>query len=419
MCPLVKDGFTRQDWPEGLKKFITKAHELGLDRNISDHLGKADLEKDIKIGMNQKKVKETASLSLLIHDICQEKNVTHILDLGCGQGYLSSVLAYQFGYSVVGWDCDPLQTSGGHQRATRIADLYNRRGKTITGSLEFITNTVKIDNDIDAIFEIVFDQFPQFREKTWLVCGLHCCGNLSPTMINAFCNNKSLPNIAALVNLGCCYQLLTEKGACDFTDDRGRNSFDTRFGFPMSHCLQDTKLGFNARITACQAPKKWGNEAFQKEGEESLRRLYYRSVLERLIKDYNIHLPVVSDYEAISATQSGERAIKKLGVKDCESPLTYTKAALARLAAPNSWETLENASELTDAVIIATFSWHQSSYDDIASIWALRCLFSDVIESLILVDRCIAIRECGLDVDLVAICDPSDSPRNMAIVVKR
>ncbi|MEI8027775.1 MAG: methyltransferase, partial [Pseudomonadota bacterium] len=133
LCSAVKDGTIKDNWPDSLKSYVSRVHALGLDRNVkADYsLHENKLEKDIMIGMNVKKVKETAQLSKLIHDICSNNNITHILDLGCGQGYLSTVLAFQFKYSVIGWDADPHQTSGATQRAKRIANLLSLHGHQI------------------------------------------------------------------------------------------------------------------------------------------------------------------------------------------------------------------------------------------------------------------------------------------------
>lgn len=257
-------------------------------------------------------------------------------------------------------------------------------------------------------------------------------------MISAFCDeNKSMTKkmdyeVVSLVNLGCCYHLLTEKGGQDWTD-RGTIIDDTQqvdkipsanglednteidktfFGFPMSQFLRNSNLGLHNRMVACQAPKQWQADIPSKanSGLESIRRLHYRSVLEKIMKEFNIHPPYVSSYDALKATSTGERAIKKLGVKDCTDPITYTHAALKRLGC-----TVPD--QLTEGTIRGTFEWYSNAKEQIAEVWALRCMLGDVIESLILVDRCLKVEESGFEVDLVSICEPGDSPRNMAVTI--
>jgi 2-polyprenyl-3-methyl-5-hydroxy-6-metoxy-1,4-benzoquinol methylase len=176
ICNVVRDGAIQAAWPESLKEYVSKVHSLGLNRHVQDYycLHNIKLEKDIMIGMNTKKVKETSQLSKLIHDICTKNNVTHILDLGCGQGYLSTVLAFQFKYNVFGWDADPHQTSGAIQRAKRIAHLLKLRGHDIPDGylcmrfhsffscLEFMTERIEWD-DMNSIFTKLFLVYPEAK----------------------------------------------------------------------------------------------------------------------------------------------------------------------------------------------------------------------------------------------------------------
>ena len=143
--------------------------------------------------------------------------------------------------------------------------------------------------------------------------------------------------------------------------------------------------------------------------KDSLRRLYYRSVLQRLIRDNDIIVPTQSHSDALTSSK-GEVAIKKMGVEACSNPVTYTCAAFQRLGVQQ---------ELSEGTILATFDWHQAAQEQIAVIWTLRTLLSNVIESLILLDRCLYVEELGYPVQLISMVDPAISPRNMAIIVTK
>ncbi|KAJ3352796.1 hypothetical protein HDU91_005967, partial [Kappamyces sp. JEL0680] len=365
-------------------------------------------------------------------------------------GYLSTVLAYQYGYHVVGIDADPRQTSRAEQRGRRIANLlqyHNQIRDGGLGRLEYITSQISIQHGMNHLFELVFSSFPELREGKWLVCGLHCCGDLSPTMIRAFCDYDR-DNVKALVSLGCCYHVLTEKtlikryrdkivdkfglyaalaedkpdalptdafrsavlerdgqpGASDGT------SLGLEFGYPMSTVLRDFPMGFNNRVAACQALKRWGTD--KTDLSDSLKRLYYRSVLQKLMQDCGIIPPTCTQEEALATQDWGERCIKKLGAKDCANPVSYTRAALKRLGCEQD----QRVSHLTDATIQATFEWYSYARSQVATVWTLRCLLSDALESLLLVDRCLAVQEAGFSVELLPICEVADSPRNMALI---
>jgi hypothetical protein len=214
------------------------------------------------------------------------------------------------------------------------------------------------------------------------------CGNLSPAMISSFFRHSELEQVVGLVNLGCCYQLLTEK---EQSDSEGT------FGFPMSEFLSGKILGLNSLMVACQAPKRWANHI--DDLQDSLKRLYYRSCLEKLIVDQGFPRPNPSS-----------KSVKKLGVQECIDPITYTRAAFSRLGYQHY---------IPDGTILGTFDWHSSAQSEIAVLWTLRTLMAESIESILLLDRLLYTLEEGCHSTLIPICDPIQSPRNMALVSLR
>ncbi|KAJ3322226.1 hypothetical protein HDV06_003286 [Boothiomyces sp. JEL0866] len=394
LCGIVAKGNVNSAWPDSLKKFIHNANNLGLKRFPTNDLKLCQLDKEVEIGMKQKKIAEVKSTAVYIDEICARKQVTHILDFGAGQGYLSSVLAYQYGYNVIAVDSDILQTSGGEQRAKRILNLYSLHQKSVKGLLRFMTGKISIGDGFDAIFEKVESNFPDVANKKWIICGLHTCGNLAVTMLNGFKEYKR-SNVVGLVNLGCCYQLLTES----------TNENDL-VGFPLSNVMKSYRLGLHNRMVACQASQRWEDYSAIKE---SLKRLFYRSVLQKLLVDHNITTCGQTQSDALKSS-GGEVAIKKLGTQACANPIAYTKAALERLGSQH---------KLEDGLVLGTFEWYASIHNQIAAIWTLRTMLANVIESLILTDRCIYMKESNFHVELIAMADPDVSPRNMAIIVTK
>ena len=428
----MASGWVSEEWPSTLQEYIQQSRSIGLDRAPNDESYQTIL-KDITIGMNVKKVQETRRLGGEIDRIAKELGATHILDLGCGQGYLSTVLSYQYGYTVVGMDGDPHQTSGAEQRAQRIERMLKFRFPIMNlGALSFITSKITNAHNLYDLLDLVFQTFPEMKSGKWLLCGLHCCGDLSPTMIRAFLNYKP-DNVLCLVSLGCCYHSLTERPCSDlrgkidpFGLDLSLYGLDllsekeeriksqdiddsTIYGYPMSQKCKDFPLGFQNRVAACQALDRWGTD--KTDLSDSFRRLFYRSVLQRLLRDNGI----IPQSDALATRGKGERAIKKLGVRDCENPIKYTRAALKRLGCDHD----ERASSLTDEAITAAFAYYGHARKEIATIWTLRCLLSDVLESFILLDRMEAIEEAGFNVGLFVIAHMKDSPRNMALVLTR
>lgn len=393
-------GESSIDLNDKVKRFFKGCHQLQLPRDCI--IESTKLSKDIKLGMNAKKVVEVENLATKIDEICKRDGISHILDLGCGQGYLSSALAYHYNYNVVGYDQDICQTTGAAQRSKRIYNLLGHRKIKVTGSLEFITEKMTIKDNYETVFNVIFNSYPHLENKRWLICGLHCCGDLSSTMIRSFQNHLSCKyqkaSVAALVSLGCCYQMLTEKCV------ENRNP-QTKNGFPLSTAASSLYLGLNTRMVACQATKRWSVDF--EDFAESIRRLYYRACLEKLLKDQGIKTPTMDIANALLPNASGERGIKKLSVTEYSDPILYTTAALKRLGSTKS---------IPDGTILATFDWHQSSIKEIQAIWTCRTLLGDVVESLILIDRYLFLKENGMHAEICSIVDPSISPRNMAII---
>jgi hypothetical protein len=397
---IVSAGTVKEEWPLSLKEFIKEAHSLPIERTCL--VEPISVLKDICIGMNDKKVKETSLISKVVDRVCRETKSNYIIDFGCGQGYLSSVLAYQFGYHVIGIDGDIKQVIGGEQRAKRILDLLKLHGHDVHGSLRFISKTIEWKDGLDAVLELIEAEYPDVLGQQWIVCGLHTCGDLASTMIKGIVKSKK-SSINGLVSIGCCYQLLTEHNS-DGTSQHDRIS---PVGFPLSESVNPYHLGLHSRMVGCSASQRWVSDSEQVK--ESLRRLYYRSVLQRLLHDEHIIPPAQSQEEAL-VSNHGERAIKKMGKAACKDPITYTKAALDRLGCDRA---------IPDGTVLATFEWYGFAKKQIAVIWTLRALLGDPIESLILLDRFMYTREQGFESQLVSVINPKDSPRNMALIVKR
>lgn len=221
--------------------------------------------------MNAKKAQEIKSIASKVDALGQSIGVTHILDIGGGQGYLSSVLALEYNYHVVVVDADPKQILGGIKRFNNIKTLYHKRHRNPTGSVNFCQRKIEINQDYD---QIIFEMETEYglSNCNWMIIGLHCCGDLSVSMIKGFCGRKRT-DIKALFSIGCCYQLLSEKVDNDL------------IGFPMSKNPRISSLGICRKMVACQPPYRMSNVDYF---EESIRRLFYRAVLQKILVDYNL-----------------------------------------------------------------------------------------------------------------------------------
>jgi hypothetical protein len=87
------------------------------------------------------------------------------------------------------------------------------------------------------------------RSCSLVLAGLHACGDLSVTMLRTF---MECEEVKALVSIGCCYNLLSEKSSEDSC---------SKCGYPMSAGLRSLgfSLGKNARDLACQSAERWSS----------------------------------------------------------------------------------------------------------------------------------------------------------------
>jgi hypothetical protein len=112
----------------------------------------------------------------------------------------------------------------------------------------------------------------------WLLCGLHTCGDLGSSSLRLFTEGDA----RALVNVGCCYNLLTEEESNSITI---KTNYD-KSGFPLSHWLRSsmssakdgTLIGLTGRHLACQAPSRWLSQV--DTVKTAFERNYYRALLQ-------------------------------------------------------------------------------------------------------------------------------------------
>ena len=101
-------------------------------------------------------------------------------------------------------------------RTSNSKDLGN-------GSLEFTEKTINSEK----------------KKESFILVGLHTCGNLSPTLLRSFVN---CPEVKGIVLVGCCYMKLTcdvVETSCDdpVVNKQGHHNFDSA---EMNSCNCDT-----------------------------------------------------------------------------------------------------------------------------------------------------------------------------------
>ena len=211
-------------------------------------------ESGIKIHdfLSVKKFHEVTICSELVAAMADpEKHL--IIDIGDGKGYLSSRLALEYKFSVLGIDGNPSNT----ERATKRNEKLKKNWKGIVNR-EAGKNNVKIENEFSinssnykTVSEMIYENSelgPLVTEmfgdadanKAYLLTGLHTCGNLTPSMLKLFIKNKKIKSI---FNVGCCPNLMTEEFEHEKPNPSGC--------FPMSAYLKDKVSDFHFKAINC------------------------------------------------------------------------------------------------------------------------------------------------------------------------
>jgi len=195
-----------------------------------------------------------------IGEEAHRRNVHNVVDFGSGQGYLSQVLAFALGLNVVAIDNDEHQTQGSQTRQAQITkNLRNKPGLALSSYLLFSLRRTPSRHPPQKIGKGGFlshmtchvspETFSEILEQgspcttpsstpanlsnvisqmstpaliaplpvstgadKWLICGLHTCGDLAPTMIRSFVQSSA----DVLVNVGCCYHFLSDNSGWFF-----------------------------------------------------------------------------------------------------------------------------------------------------------------------------------------------------------
>ena len=270
-----------------------------------------------------------------------------------------------------------------------------------------------------------------------MVISLHSCGNLIHHGLRSLVLN---PTVKAVAMIGCCYNLVTERlgpptfklpslRSSNLRLDQTSSACDPH-GFPMSERLATYKhphgegIRFNitARMMACQAPHNWTAI----DCESFFTRHFYRALLQRIFLDRSIvEKPTDAANTAGGSPRGWTGAGPSLTIgslrKACYASFTnYVRGAIAKLAEDQDHgaKITEQMKGLTDEEIKLYEEKHKHKKKELSIIWSLMAFSASVVESTIVVDRWMWLKEqeevedCWVE----AVFDYKQSPRNLVVV---
>lgn len=290
----------------------------------------------------------------------------------------------------------------------------------------------------------VIDEISKAKTTHLIAMSIHSCGNLSHHGIRSLLLN---PSVHAIAIVGCCYNLMTERlgpptyklpllrpnlrainaprltkeaAACD------------PHGFPMSQRVttyngDGIRLNITARMMAVQAPQNWT----EKESDAFFTRHFYRALLQKIFLDRGVVSKMKQDDDDDgeqngSGLESTDPVIIGSLRKGCYSSFrNYVRGALGKLSVDPERSKMvgEKMADMTDEEIDEYARRYEAMKKELSVTWSLMAFSAGVVESLIVVDRWLFLREHPDIVEdcwVEAVFDYQLSPRNLVIVgIKR
>lgn len=329
--------------------------------------------------MSQKKYHEVTALVALIQSLYPSNRPKRALDLGSGRAHLSRALALPpLNMAVTAVDSSDIQLSG----ANKLDATYTRQ-HTDEMVLEHRLQKLSSAEDIRQLFEGWCHERSTEKEEEVapLVLGLHACGDLSVSILQAFADNTAP---ASLVLVSCCYNLLSASK------------------LHLSG-VAVPRITYNHLTLSTQTPDMWDATAALLL---SHRKLFYRARLEADCgRQLDRRIGRVRDWAYASYATYRAAALGKSGA-DRHTPSTPAAARLTVDGVSDDDDDEEEEAE-AEARLLFRFS----------CLWTLRALLGPVVESYILLDRHLYLQQKGAKSELVPVFDQaSGSLRNMAFV---
>ncbi|NXG03576.1 RRNAD protein, partial [Sakesphorus luctuosus] len=341
-------------------------------------------------------------LPQLLQRLSQATGCERVVDVGAGQGHLSRFLSFGLGLSVTAVESDA-RLAGLAQRFDQelLRELHKTGGTGHGGHPQRRPLTPRAPRHVPGRLDpaapwgelLLPPNPPELGPAAQNPLGgpggsedggLHACGDLSPALLRHFARS---PAVAAMASVGCCYMKVSvapQPPGCPSP------------GYPLSAtvaALPGHQLSYRAREAACHALEEF--EGRLRRGSAHLRAHCYRATLESII----------------CGAHPGKR---HLGVQVGRKAHTLSFPQYARLGLPQAG--LDPAGVPLDSGAVGAMLEQQHK---VVAFCTLGQLLAPVVETLVLLDRLLYLREQGFHCALVPLFNPLFSPRNVALVAAR
>jgi 2-polyprenyl-3-methyl-5-hydroxy-6-metoxy-1,4-benzoquinol methylase len=314
-----------------------------------------------------KKLRESINFGEFIAGFCssrftqEELNKTVIIDIGCGLGYVSSQLRDK-GFRVIGVDARP-----------ELCESANRRiGDELMSFVHhFVSETRETRQFIENLIPAGYKG---------ILIALHGCGDLLDRIINLFIQSEKFKGLFCVT---CCYHKIS------------------KMNYPRSESLRSSSsrhdLSFdpvNMRSACQKTPQSWTSELTADILEVHTVSAAFRAILEEV--------QVQTNYiwkKTKSRMKQSSNIHNFVGQALLGFPEEMRNDALCRLQ-----DTIER---------------RKDSLDRVRTLKILQILIQPVVESVIVFDHIIKLREHGLKSGGAQVFSQIISPRNTAVIAMK
>jgi len=329
-----------------------------------------------KRGISLKKEHEIVNFADFIEEKCSKSDMNNVIDIGSGLGYLGEELTRR-GLKVLG-----VEGSEGHTaRAEKRKDARD--------SHSFETVHLKIDGTQGCI-----DKINNLAEDRSCLVGLHCCGDLSPNLLDVF---SHCDRVSSLMLVSCCYHKMSPSPH--------KSGFDR---FPLSSQVESAVHnsgktyvfnGFMLRLGAQETTKRWLAMGLE-EHTKHMNNVGFRALLERVANENGVQLKkkkrkgiLQSDFDNIhDFTNSLSERYEIVGETKCDN--------------------------FSDHVLLC-YQENSHYFHLFEILTGLQFVLQSIIENLIHLDRLLYLQSSSdlSECDIFEIFDDLLSPRNKVIYV--
>jgi hypothetical protein len=313
------------------------------------------------------------------------------------------------------------------------------------GTIRYVVGRLENGDLTDVVKQLQQDEQSAEEKDELRMMGIsiHSCGNLSHYGIRSLVLNRTIQAVAIV---GCCYNLMTERlGPPTYKPPYHRPSLQPingrvvreserrdPQGFPMSDRLstydgEGVRLNITARMMACQAPQNWT----EKESDDFFTRHFFRAVLQKVFLDKGVISHVNHGQDDADPTSPFNLSTNPVIIgslrKSCYSSFeAYVRGAVSKLMTgvhAQAESVRDRMGDMTDEEVAEYATRFQPRKRELSAVWSLMAFSACVVESLIVTDRWLFLREQGdlvRDAWVETVFDYRESPRNLVVVgIKR